>query len=157
MGRGLSELQRTILVMAFHHRQHFDDDENERLQTEYMGTSRHAPPDDLHTHEVMTAHFGCIPSDKRCEKQCRSGRLMRRFGGQYISITKTGATRYRAASVSVNRAFARLEQRGLGERHWHSVFTLTDAGITAARSLTVSTTEKCPKCQPLVPPMSDNG
>ncbi len=142
MGRGLSELQTSILKMAYQHRTHSDADEV-AFRARFSGRQDQAP-DDLHTWEAMIALYDCVEKPRYPRDRGPSGRLLDRFGGQRISIERTGGAKYRAAAAAINRAFTRLEARGLVERHWYGVISLTDRGIEEASRVTVTSEVNCP-------------
>lgn len=76
-------------------------------------------------------------------KSALSGRKVHRMGGRHVSQTRTGRARNNVASVSVNRAFKRLEMRGLVERRWYGAITRTERGIMVAKELSAKSGRKC--------------
>lgn len=156
MGRGLSDLQKDLLRMAYQHRLRWDEDMAIQVGAMVyvanmyplnMSDGNPDPrqrkvkiPDDLHVYEAMVALFDCVEKNPNVTR-VPSGRRMNRFGGQHVSVEKTGRSRYRAASASISRALARLEQRGLVTRVWPSAITLTDQGLEAAKGLTVGSND----------------
>jgi len=120
MGRGLSELQKNILVKAYQNRLTHEADTQELMRLREgrplsWGLGR--IQDDLHSWEAMIVFFGCVPFTRwraNVEKSA-SGRVLNRWGNHRVSMVSTGRERYKSASASVNRAFIRLDKRGLVE------------------------------------------
>lgn len=139
MGRGLSDLQKRTLQLAYRNRVNRPDDEADFAARWGTGCWRPEWPDDLFMHEAMVDLIGCVRLD-RCipGNYSRHGRMLNRHHGYQINVKETGEERYRAASASLNRTFTRLAARGLVWRPYAGVISLTDAGIDLARSLTVS-------------------
>ena len=126
MGRGLSELQKTILRIAL----------KNRKAEKRTSTTRGA---DVYGAEVLYTHWkwkpkrGCDNFVKRIEQAPR-----RRFSSCY-SKEKIGAE-YNVAHASLSRAFDRLATRGLAIAftglNWSGI-RLTDEGVAAAENLLV--------------------
>lgn len=133
MGRGLSELQKTILLRALSNRKAPDRDE-------YTC--------DVYQREIMADHFGWRQSlHGWLPKSPRERDWI--FGRYYFSKQKIGPRRYASVQASVSRAITRLEERGLVEcftgapyfsstfqcwlrpPHW-SGLDLTEQGVEAA-------------------------
>jgi hypothetical protein len=109
MARGLSELQKTILKMAYRnrHRRHGSGDvRNREVLIEFYKFSFHSP-------SVNTT----------------SG------SPQIFYRTEIGINRYRSASVSVAKAFNRLDRRGLAIRKYNHGIILTEEGSRKAKVL----------------------
>lgn len=90
MGRGLSDLQRAILVVALRFRPR-------RLESEHWVV-------DAFTFELLEEGFGwkSLPDSK--------------FGGRHFDKGKIGVEAYEAAHAALSRAIRRLEERGLVKR-----------------------------------------
>lgn len=108
MARGLSNLQKTILLVAL----------TKASQPESVGIDRW---------EVLTAYYGWQAAP-------RSARLTAlRFKRQTV-----GEAKYMAAQVAVTRALQRLRRRGLLRPFTAGRgYTVTDAGAAIARELKV--------------------
>lgn len=120
MGRGISPLQRTILVIA---------DRNKRNGT---GAESESKGGDVLYWEVLVEHFGWTPKHRD------------RYGVLKFSPAEIGEARYNAALASVSRAMWRLGQRGLltckQGRAW-SGGDLTPLGQELASTLSVNRAE----------------
>ncbi len=103
---------------------------------------------DLYPHEVLIAAFG-FGEYRRIEITGKPASLRgcadnsRLAGGKYFDRTKIGEERYNTAVVSVSRAFARLEERGLvirvyAGREWMGI-DLTPEGLDTAKRLSANT------------------
>ncbi len=129
MGRGLSDLQKKLLTMAYERRHQSDKCDI-----------------DLFTHEALSELYDF--EDWKAEWymqtwQHQEGRGLAR-GGHHFDVQSIGKNRYSAAHAAVSRAFKRLEQRGLVTRYYgaYSQWTgikLTDGGLHVAKLLTVKT------------------
>ena len=111
MGRGLSELQKTILKIAYRNgsrRYEFGDIKNRQVLIEFYKFPFHSP-------SVNTT----------------SG------GPQIFRRTEIGINRYRSASVSVVKAFNRLVKRGLAIRKHNHGIILTEEGNEKAKFLSL--------------------
>ena len=114
MGRGLSSLQRFILVRAL-------NNELERLSQSAM--HRQTLVEYYGFPEKIDPYYGTpVPP---------LGTNDPRFDcfGQYFNVQAIGKRRYRAAQAAVSRALRRLEARGLVEGWPHK---LTEAGVAVA-------------------------
>jgi hypothetical protein len=106
---------------------------------------------DLYTHEVLIECFGFGSYRKELyggpaslrwhDRDLRTGEysLIRATHGIFFDRAKIGEDRYNVAQVSVSRAFARLESRGLVDRlyagtEWNGI-SLTAKGLNVARDL----------------------
>jgi len=130
MARGLSELQKAILRLAYRNRQVRD----ERSV-------------DLFYPEVLHEHFGWPIArthswrPEKGERPCGYDR--------YFSMREIGEAKYRKTQVSLSRAVSRLERRGLVESGWgfgwtgrgHAILDLTDEGVRVAERLSVNTVD----------------
>ncbi len=106
MGKGLSELQKKILEMAY--------------------TNRTRGSGDVTNREVLIEVYGFRPLYSPQEK--RNGAII--FDRQAIGIN-----RYRSASVSVAKAFNRLAERDLARRKYCHGIILADEGFKVAKTL----------------------
>ena len=109
MGRGLSELQKTILNMAYRKRARGYDlgnVTNREVLIEVYNFPFHSPSADTTS------------------------------GTPQIFFRKEiGINRYYSASVAVVKAFNRLVKRGLAQRKHNFGILLTEAGVKAARAI----------------------
>ncbi len=108
MGKGLSELQKKILEMA------------------YKNRNRGSGSGDVTNREVLIGYYGFKPSCSPQEK--RNGAII--FDRQAIGINL-----YRSASVSVAKAFNRLADKGLAQREYCHGIILTGEGLKVAKTL----------------------
>ena len=103
---------------------------------------------DLYPHEVLIAAFG-FGEHRRIEITGKPAPLrgyadsQRLPYGKFFDRSKIGEERYNTAVVSVSRAFARLQERGLVERtyggyQWMGI-QLTTEGLEVAKSLSANT------------------
>lgn len=109
MSRGLSELQKTILKMAYRKLARgygLGDVTNREVLIEVYNFPFHSPSADTTS------------------------------GTPQIFIRKEiGINRYKSASVAVVKAFNRLVKRGLAQRKHNFGILLTEAGVKAARAI----------------------
>jgi hypothetical protein len=132
MGRGLSDLQGTILVLAYRKRQA----RMERIATleadsfEYRVLNEGVPSVDLYYPEVLREHFGF-----EVRSHWWAPERERPTYGQNFSMQGIGERRYRSAQSSLSRAVARLEARGLVERCRRDLagLNLTERGVEEAK------------------------
>ncbi len=122
MGRGLSDLQKTILRLALRNRNVGD------------GGGPTWGVDVLHS-EVLVEHFGW-------HGETRNQWGNRIQGGNIFDRLAIGPKAYASARAALSRAVARLEQRGLavavhGVTRWAGA-TLTDAGVALAEQLSAN-------------------
>lgn len=151
MGRGLSDLQKTTLRVAFENR-----NSDPRCHCEYCERRREdwadkaqenpehyrgavcllaedegAGAGDIVPLEVISDHFGF-----------RATRHLRCYKNEYGKLDSTTYTRtgYKAAFAATSRAFRRLRDRGLLVRSEHSwiAHTLTEEGVRLAEALSVN-------------------
>jgi hypothetical protein len=136
MARGLSQLQRQILALAYRNR-------CERLE-------RAATLDpESHQYRVLTRGVGSVDLYHAEALRDIFGWPVRSFSwrwdggrptwGQNFSKRRIGERRYRSGQASLSRAVRRLEERGLVERHGVrgmmenlSGLTLTQRGVEEA-------------------------
>jgi len=112
MGRGLSELQRSILRLALHNRT------AEGLKPILESGSSDGA--DIYAWEVLESSYGFgkhLRATTRYGSQYGDRAGHRKPGGEALfSRSAIGASRYKAAHVAVTKAFRRLEERGLVKR-----------------------------------------
>ena len=108
MAKGLSTLQKTILLLAI---RNFGD------RTKIYGVANR---------EVLIKYYGFEPY---CETEGK------RNGTQIFDRRAIGIKRYRSASVSVVKAFSRLVDRGLAYRELNYGIVLTEEGTRVAKEL----------------------
>jgi hypothetical protein len=121
MGRGLSELQKAILVMAY--------------KNHIYGTPRWIVDEspygaDLFAPQVLSEFYGWPSVCTRIRKR-----------GPNFDRQRIGEARYNSNRAAVSRAFKRLEARGLSIRHrglYWSGITLTEEGKIVASKLSVN-------------------
>jgi hypothetical protein len=114
MARGLSGLQKKILLMAYESRR--------------RGRDGHGV--DLRYPDVLREWWGWEPVRSGWAKDKRSPAL-----GMLFSKTQIGEREYRSAQSSLSRAVRRLEERGLVTRarlFGHGTLDLTEQGVEAA-------------------------
>jgi CRP-like cAMP-binding protein len=112
VGRGLSELQKTILMLAHENRERGMGAQH-LLDGGQIGTDVKYP-------DVLEAYFGWEPD-------------WRSRSSQYFDFSKVdiGEKAYRSARASLSRAFSRLEARGLIVRtHGVMAASWTGADLT---------------------------
>ncbi len=110
MGKGLSQLQKSILIIA------------RRNRGRRLGYSTC----DVTNRDVLIEVYGFRPLYSPEKK--RNGCMI--FDRQAIGIN-----RYRSASVSVAKAFNRLVKRGLARREYNHGIILTGGGLRIAKTL----------------------
>jgi hypothetical protein len=112
MASGLSELQKSILSIAFRNRM--------------AGIKRHETADTVNA-EILHEHFR-FPLTRSVK-----------LGGQQFDINKIGESKFREARASVSQAIKRLEDSGLVNLCWgithRSGVVLTDVGHSVAKEL----------------------
>lgn len=142
MGRGLSDLQQKILVVAWRERKRRNTARAKRESTKRWEEVRAAcatvgirtataEPDrvDAYNAQLLAGCFGFGTGQPKDYSR----------PGNHFSISEVGAARYRSAMSSLSRATWRLQQRGLvqgftGVYRWSGI-ALTDAGATAAKQI----------------------
>jgi hypothetical protein len=141
-GKGLSQLQRDILMIAYRNiSAHAVVDGREsagppqyqlgvRVNGNFGNRFMHA-----YYHEVLVDHFGWMPWD---DYRWRSNK--RSPGHWKFSREQIGHKKYASAQASLSRAITRLEDRGLvgvfcGVRSRWSGIELTEHGARVAREL----------------------
>src|SRR5215212_5900217 len=132
MARGLSELQQSILRLAYRNRLERLDRiaESEPGSHEYRVYTQGVHSVDLYYAEVLREHFGWDVRGWRWDLE----REPRPKWGHNFSMREIGERRYYSAHSSLSRAVARLEARGLVERcHLYLAgLDLTDQGVKEA-------------------------
>lgn len=129
MGRGLSELQKTILRIATRNRRA----ENRGVTSEQGADAYYA--------EVLAESSGWTPDRAPLRYGPRYGRYagLRAPGGQHFRKSLIGDKSYNAAHAALSRAARRLEARGLVQRRrgansrWSGV-SLTPSGASLTAS-----------------------
>jgi hypothetical protein len=111
MGKGLSELQKSILEMAYRNR---------------GGFSKFG---DIRNYEVLERFYNFPVHPPKPSHESGSPQ---RFNRQEI-----GLNRYRAACVSTVKAFDRLVKRGFAERRRNYGIILTSRGGRAAKNIQI--------------------
>lgn len=144
MGRGLSDLQKTVLSLTFENRQAgigaYPTTDDEREICEEMGFScEEMSGHDLTTAELVHRHFGWMPGyespyygRKKIEDPIEFIRG-RRFNQKFIR-SDIGDEEYNRVHATVSRTLKRLESRGLIKNGGWKL-RLTDAGLTQAQQL----------------------
>jgi hypothetical protein len=130
MGRGMSELQKTILRRALSNK-----------TREQRDGSNGA---DVYGAEIAADHFGWVlpPHYYRDTTRCP--------GRHNFSKQEIGERRYSSVLAAICRAILRLEERGLGYKvrgaasQWTGL-TLTEEGVQAAEKLSVKLLELIPR------------
>ena len=129
MGRGLSELQKCVLYLAFKNHRSVERSE------ERMVSSEHGA--DVTYSEVLCCYYGWEPQKRRIQSRYREW-----FRGKLVGGNERNATR-----AAVSRAIQRLGARGfvvpLRGRHWAGA-NLTDEGSRIAENVSVKQRESCP-------------
>ncbi len=157
MGRGLSKLQKTILVTAYENRESEGRGTERAVQDAKM---RHAflvahypelasgfgEPDgpggaDCYYAEILVKHFGWEPKSARYNEAHRDLTGRKHPGSYQFSKVEIGDKQYNTVLAALSRAVARLAARGLvspikGWYRWSGV-DLTPTGIDVAKQLTV--------------------
>jgi hypothetical protein len=114
MAKGLSTLQKTILLLAI---RNFDD------STKNCGVSNK---------EVLIEYYKFRPC---CDTE------RKRNGTKIFDRRAIGINRYRSASVAVVKAFDRLLNRGFARRTQNYGILLTEAGIKVALAIALKQRE----------------
>ena len=116
MGRGLSQLQKSILIIARR---------NRGRRWKPGGRWRYRDGDVVNR-EVLIKVYGFRPLYNPQKK---------RNGCTIFDRRAIGINRYRSASVAVVKAFNRLTKRGLARREYNHGIILTDEGLRVAKTL----------------------
>lgn len=130
MGRGLSELQKRILMLAYVRRQDLDFEKE-----------REEDPD-LYYPEVLAEVWG-FPHTQLFprEYEAKYGRRVWSSGwwGKYFDRSEIGEKEYSRATTTLWRSASRLEDRRLVKKAFYGKpgLLLTDEGIETARRLSV--------------------
>lgn len=119
MGRGLSPLQKYILVAALD-----------------KATRSHRDVHVLRSKDVMVGYYGFAPRDPEYSYSKQSS--------HDFCLSEIGERRYRSAAVAIRKAFSRLERRGLArftKYHWYKFdgLELTPQGEEIATMLSSET------------------
>lgn len=130
MARGLSDLQKSILIQAYKKLEQI----GAYVDGKYYGM--------LFTAEVLAEYYGF-------EMQIlywQDGEPVLKdidIGSQNFSKEQIGSKRYNSANAAVSKAFQRLEARGLITRYYsitgHVLLKLTKRGIEMAKRLLANT------------------
>jgi hypothetical protein len=149
MPRGLSDLQKRILAIAYERRRGRDLDaereEGEALVVRYgFAPSAYKPAPDVYHAELLAEVWG-FPHERLfpAERAEKFGEAIRGSGwwGQYFDRDAIGRDEYNRATTTLWRTAKRLEDRGLAVRAFYGkpgVF-LTDQGLEVAARLSVET------------------
>ncbi len=148
MPRGLSDLQKRILAIAYERRQGRDLDaeraERVREMEKYGLGDYYKPAPDVYHAELLAEVWG-FPHERLfpAERAERFGEKTRSSGwwGQYFDRDAIGRDEYNRATTTLWRTVKRLEDRGLAVRAFYGkpgVF-LTDEGLEVAAGLLVAT------------------
>jgi hypothetical protein len=139
MGRGLSELQKTVLQRALSNR---EQDRADRFRETLNPHTRYC---DIYKFEIAADYFGWPhwqlgeegrgPYDMDQHGQMRSRHEKPRCN--HYRPRETSKAQALTVQVAISRALTRLEQRGLGE-HWRGGFRLNTEGESLARKLLVN-------------------
>jgi hypothetical protein len=128
MGRGLSKLQKKILLLAYENR--------ERGQAEgKVANGERVSGADLYSPEILHEHWGWKPRIGAC---WRPGMRRPDPWERPFSKAEVGERRYRSAVASWSRAAKRLERRGRAVRvrgFWPGALDLTERGAKIAESI----------------------
>jgi hypothetical protein len=152
MARGLSELQKAILRLAYRNRQEREQKmaDLDPHSHEYKVLDHGVGSYDLYHAEVLHEQFGWPirpTSSWHPEEGERPVGYWRDF-----SMREIGEASYRKTQASLSRAVSRLKRRGLVERGrasgWtgdgYAVLNLTDEGVRVAERLSVNTPHAAP-------------
>jgi hypothetical protein len=146
MGRGLSDLQKRILMLTYERRQERDFDEERRKWEEmaegnpYMRGMSYWIRYDLKYVDLLAELYdwpnkwGRRPSE-HSEMQKNSEY---RFRGQNFDRRRVGEAEYNRRTTSLYRAVDRLKRRGLLQRRGAGLW-ITDEGVRVAEGLSVTT------------------
>jgi len=113
VGRGLSELQKGILKIAYRNRA----EKGKRASSDLA---------DVSNREVLVEVYGFVPEENKGLNTDRPFIFNRKV---------IGAKRYQSASTAVAKAFKRLSNRGLAHRTYNYGIILTEPGIEVVRAL----------------------
>jgi hypothetical protein len=130
MGRGMSELQKTILRRAL----------SNKIREQRDGSNGA----DVYGAEIAADHFGWVLPPHYYRN------VTRRAAVHNFSKQEIGEKRYSSVRAAICRAILRLEERGLGYKvrgacsQWTGL-TLTEEGIQTAEKLSVKPLALLPK------------
>ncbi len=155
MPRGLSDLQKKILVIAYGRRQDRDLDsecrEGEERVAKLGFAGAYKPAPDVYYPELLVEVWG-FPHERLfpAERVAKFGESVQGSGwwGQYFDRDAIGREEYNRATTTLWRAVKRLEKRGLVVRAYYGkpgVF-LTDEGIRIAEELSVKRVQPLSDC-----------
>ncbi len=149
MPRGLSDLQKRILVMAHECRQLRDLDaereEGVRLLARYgYGPDRYFPGPDVYYPEILAEVWGfptTIPLPAERAERFGERRFPPKWFGQYFDRDAIGRDAYNKATTTLWRTAERLEGRGLAVRSATRKvgLFLTAEGLAVAERLSAAT------------------
>jgi hypothetical protein len=154
--RGLSDLQKRILVMAYERRRRRDleaeREEGERRIARYgFGPDNYKAAPDVYYPEMLAEIWG-FPTTQLlpAERAARFGedQTPPRWSGQYFDRGAIGRGEYNKATTTLWRTAERLEGRGLVARAFYGKpgLLLTDEGLTVAERLSVVTVQRQHSC-----------
>ena len=142
MGKGLSEQQKAILLIAYRNRLQYGDMTETTPGLDGKGTVT-TKSRDVFAKEVLIHHYRWIPNPFSFDKQpyCYLYSNYQRERNNNLIGKHTfdkafcgGEVEYNRANASVRRAIKRLKERGLLEdTAW--AYYLTDAGMAVAKHL----------------------
>ncbi|MDP9488392.1 MAG: hypothetical protein M3Q49_21855 [Actinomycetota bacterium] len=152
MPRGLSDLQKRILIMAHERRQLRDLDaereEGVRLLARYgYGPDRYFPGPDVYYPEILAEVWGfptTAPLPAERAERFGEKRFPPRWWGQYFDRDAIGRDAYNKATTTLWRTAERLEGRGLASRGVYGKpgLLLSDEGLAVAERLSVATMQR---------------
>ncbi len=156
MSRGLSDLQKRVLVMALERRRGRDLDaerlEGGRLVARYgFGPADYQTAPDVYYPEMLAELWGFptkIPLPAERAARWGEDQTPPRWFGQYFDLDVIGRAEYNRATTSLWRTVKRLEARGLAVRAFYgkSGLLLTDEGLEVAERLSVATPQRLRGC-----------
>lgn len=146
MGRGLSELQKGILRLAYQNRL-----EIQAVLESSPGEARWISQEDVYPHLVLGELYGFSEhtvTDDWTGKPQDWSRLRHYRHKQKFDRDKIGHARYGSATSATKKALERLEKRGLLiQAGWG--YRLTETGLAVAESLMAENVDNCTQSQPL--------
>lgn len=150
MGRGLSDLQKRILVTAYENRaagvgcsQATAADAARMAEYGILVTPGQQTGRDATRAELLHRIYGFEIAES-CRRYWHDGECVyrstleqiRKFTGQHFEVSAIGEAKYNRANAALSRAITRLLARGLISGRWG--VSLTEKGIEAARLLVKS-------------------
>lgn len=156
MPRGLSDLQKRVLVMAYERRRGRDLDaereEGERRIARYgFAPDAYKAPPDVYYPEMLAEIWG-FPTTQLLPDERAAGfgenQTPPRWWGQYFDRDAIGRDTYNRATTSLWRTVGRLEERGLVAKGFHGKpgLLLTDEGLALAERLSVARASPLQSC-----------